>query len=42
MISENRILRETVGPKREEVRGWIKLHDDEDKMGGLCSTEDRD
>jgi hypothetical protein len=28
-VFENRVLRRTFGPKREEDRSWIKLHDDE-------------
>jgi hypothetical protein len=28
-IFENRVLRRTFGPKREEDRSWRKLHNDE-------------
>jgi hypothetical protein len=38
-VFENRVLRRIFGPKRDEVTGeWRKLHDEEDEMGGPCST----
>jgi hypothetical protein len=36
-VSENRVLRRTFAPKREEVTGgWIKLYNDE--LHGLYSS----
>jgi hypothetical protein len=35
-VFENRMLRKMFGPKREEDRSWIKLHNDE--LHNLCSS----
>jgi hypothetical protein len=43
-VFENRVLRRIFGPKRDEVTGeWRKLHteelhEDEDELDGICST----
>ena len=36
---ENRVLRRIFGLRRDEVTGeWRKLHNEENWMGGACST----
>jgi hypothetical protein len=38
-VFENRVPRRIFGLKRDEVTGeWRKLHNEEDEMGGPCST----
>jgi hypothetical protein len=42
-VSENRVLREIFGPKREEVRGgWRKLHNIEHVAGVVRREQSED
>jgi hypothetical protein len=40
---ENRVLRRIFGLKRDVVtRGWRKLHNEEDEVGGTCDMDGRE
>jgi hypothetical protein len=47
-VSENRVQREMFAPKRDELRGWRKLHNEElhncyssPSVGRTCGTHER-